>query len=183
MELTNHLLISPPHASVHAYDRSLIYIIQQDDLGAAGLIINHPTHSRVSDILSFMEIEHEILEHDPIVLDGGPIDPERGFVLHTPVDYWQSTAKIADRVALTTSQDILAAIAANEPPGNYILTLGHCTWPGDRLEQEIRSNLWLTVPATREILFQTPYFERYQKALRLTGIHSTLSFCELMGNA
>ncbi len=183
MELINQLLIALPRPSDPTFNRAVIYIIHHDRFGTAGLIINHPTHSRVSDIMTHMEIEHDGIEQDGVVLDGGPTDSQRGFVLHSPVNYWQTTASISQHIALTTSQDMMAAIAGNEPPENYLLTLGHCRWHGDKLEKEIRNNHWLVAPSTRELLFRTPYSERYQKALRLAGVHSSISLTEFAGHA
>ena len=183
MELTNQILIALPKLANPFFNRSVIYMVQHDRFGAAGLIINHPTHSRASDIMTHLDIEHGIIHQDLIVLDGGPVSTENGFVLHSPVEHWQNTAPINNHIALTTSQDILAAIAANEPPENYLFTLGHCRWYGDQLEQEIREDYWLVAPSTRELLFHTPYSERYQKALRLAGIQFPLALAEFSGHA
>ncbi len=183
MELNNYLLISLPNNPHLLFDRAVIYVTQHDRFGAEGLIINHPTHSRVGDILTHMHLFQTPLLDNPTVLDGGPFETESGFVLHTPVDHWQTTIQTGPRIALTSSQDILMAIACNEPPPLYLLTLGHCRWFGDQLEKEIRANQWLVAPATRELLFHTPYSERYKKALRLAGVKTSISLTEFVGHA
>lgn len=183
MELINQILIASSKPTNPSLRRVVIYIVHHDRFGTAGLIINQPTHARVSDIMTHMDIEHDGIGDDRIVLDGGPVDNERGFVLHSPVDYWQNTAAISSHVALTTSQDMMAAIAGNEAPPNYLFTLGHCRWAGNKLEQEIRNNHWLLAPATRELLFHTPYSERYQKALGLAGVRSSIALTEFAGHA
>lgn len=166
-----------------SFDKSIIYICHHNAYGAMGLAINHPTHSRVSDILTHMEIEHDYIICDDIVLDGGPIDSDSGFVLHSPIENWQNSVIVSDTVAMTTSQDILMAIAANEPPDEFVMTLGCCEWAAGELEEEVINNQWLTVPATRELLFHTNYCARYQSALRLAGIKSTMNIPQFAGHA
>lgn len=183
MELTNNLLIAMPSIDEPMFEKSVVYIIHHDAYGAMGLHINQATHSRVSDILTHMEIEYDYIIDDFTVLDGGPVETETGFVLHSPIESWQSSIVVSDQVAMTTSQDILMAIAANEPPEEYVMTLGYCNWNGTDLEEEIMDNQWLVVPATREILFHTPTCQRYKQALRLAGIQSPNLMPQIVGHA
>lgn len=183
MELSNQLLVAMPSINEPMFEKSVIYIVHHDAYGAMGLAINQPTHSRVSDILTHMEIEHDYIIEDDIVLDGGPLETETGFVLHSPIESWQSSIVVSDEVAMTTSQDILMAIAANEPPEEYILTLGYCNWNGTDLEEEIMDNQWLVVPANHDILFHTSTCQRYKQALRLGGIQSPNLIPQYAGHA
>ena len=98
------------------------------------------------------------------------MQPERGFVLHPPGTSWQNTAKVTDDVLLTTSRDVLAGIGRGEGPDEYLVALGYSGWSEGQLEEELGSNAWLTCPANTDILFRTPWEERYKAVLQLIGI-------------
>lgn len=183
MDLSNHLLIAVPNLNDPEFQNAVIYVCEHNQFGAMGVVINKPTHSRVSDILTHMEIEHQVILHNKIVLDGGPLQTESGFVLHSPIEDWQTSLFCSDEVALTTSQDILMAIAMDEGPKKFMLTLGYCSWSGGELEKSIQENLWTVAPASTEILFDTPHSQRYRKALSLVGIQSQIHVPHYIGHA
>lgn len=183
MDLTNHLLIATPGLDDPTYEHAVIYICEHNQFGAMGVIINKPTHSRVSDILTHMEIGHHIIVHNKKVLDGGPLQTENGFVLHSPTDNWQTSLMCSDEVCLTTSQDILIAIADNDEPEMFLMTLGYCNWSSGELEDEIIENYWIVGPSSLDILFNTPHRQRYRKALSLAGIKSHNNIPQLIGHA
>ncbi|MEC7433141.1 MAG: YqgE/AlgH family protein, partial [Pseudomonadota bacterium] len=109
-------------------------------------------------------------ELDLPVYTGGPVQPERGFVLHSPGRQWKNTARVTDGVFLTTSRDILESIGRDEGPESFLVALGYSGWGEGQLEEELGSNAWLTCPASTDILFRTPADQRYQAVLRLMGI-------------
>jgi putative transcriptional regulator len=127
----------------------------------------------VADILEQMNIDHGRGAHTSSPVHyGGPVHMDRGFVLHETTDrpHWQSTLAVADRIALTTSRDILEAIAANEGPKDHLVALGYAGWGGGQLEEEIRANAWLSGPADYRIVFNTPVEQRYDAAVRAAGV-------------
>lgn len=183
MDLTNHLLIATPGLEDPTFERSVIYVCEHNQFGAMGVMINKPTHSRVSDILTHMEIGHSTILKNKKVLDGGLLQTDNGFVLHNPIEDWQNSLICSPDICLTTSQDILIAIAANDPPENYIMTLGYCSWNGGQLEEEVIENAWIVAPADLDVIFHTPHRQRYRKALSSAGIKSFNNIPQLIGHA
>lgn len=168
--LKDHLLVAMPGLGDPFFKESVTYVIQHDEEGAMGVMINQPmpfTHEELLEQLG-LESEGENLKQD--VLSGGPVQIQRGFVLHRPLGDWESTLPINDTVALTTSLDILEAIANNDGPTDYQMLLGYAGWDAGQLDREMLENSWLTVPANEEILFEIPIEERWQKASQLIGV-------------
>ncbi len=122
-----------------------------------------------------MAIETENNSHDnqPVFI-GGPVDQGRGFILHRPAGNWQSSLKVNNSIALTTSKDILQAIVNNEGPENNIVALGYAGWAAGQLDNEMASNTWLSCPADEQIIFNTPVAERWKAAANLIGIDLSL---------
>jgi len=131
-------------------------------------MVNQPLDIHLGEILEQLDLQGG--ELDLPVFSGGPVEQERGFVLHSPGADWQSTAKVSDDVMLTTSRDILAGIGLNEGPEEFLMALGYSGWGEGQLEEELGSNSWLTCPATTDILFRTPWADRYKAVLGLIGI-------------
>lgn len=168
------LLIAMPDIEDKRFQKAVIYIAQHTEFeGANGLIINKPI-PKVSyqDILAQLRIKYDINASFPPVLEGGPDRKMQGFILHTPDVFYPETVAISNEVHLTATQEILTDIAAGKAPQNYLLAVGCCTWSPSQMEEEIMGNIWLTAPATLDILFNTPYEERWEKSLKQLGINS-----------
>ena len=170
--LTNQLLIAMPALSDPNFARGVALVCQHGEDGAMGLMINRLSEYRLGDVLAQMSM-HSDLEAvaDAPVLIGGPVQPERGFVLHAPGGSWQSTYQISDQISVTTSRDILAAMAVGDGPRHAIVALGYSGWSPGQLEQELCDNHWLTGPATEQVLFETPLEDRWEAAAGLVGIN------------
>ncbi|MCZ8129811.1 MAG: YqgE/AlgH family protein [Steroidobacteraceae bacterium] len=177
--LTNQLLIAMPSLADPNFAQTVTLICEHTDKGALGIVLNRPlemTLGEVFDQLSF-ECGDAELRAQP-VLRGGPVQPDRGFVLHHPDALpggpadgrWDSTLAVSPRLHVTTSRDVLAAMAAGRGPAPAAIALGYAGWEAGQLEEEIRSNAWLNVPVDESILFGTPFEARWQAAAHLIGI-------------
>ncbi len=169
--LTNHFLIAMPALEDPNFFHSVAYICEHTDEGALALVINRPLELELGEVLKNLEGADSLPNslNIPVHL-GGPVQPERGFVLHDPLGSWDSTMKITDRIGITSSRDILNAIAIDEGPERSIIALGYAGWGAGQLEQEIGGNTWLNGPADPEILFNTPNSERWKAAAQSLGI-------------
>ena len=173
--LTNHLLIAMPSMADPNFTQSVTYICEHTDDGAMGITINRPLDISVGEVFRQLDIatERPALDEMP-VHSGGPVLPERGFLLHRPRGQWDSSLAVTDTVAVTTSQDILAAMAQGNGPDDVLFCLGYAGWEAGQLEQEMAENAWLTAPAEEHILFDTPSAQRWNEAARLIGIDVSL---------
>ncbi len=169
--LVNHLLVALPSLLDPGFARSVSLICQHDGNGAMGVMINQPSDYTLGDVLSQMDIasDDEALCARP-VLSGGPVHPERGFVIHDDPRDWDSSLTVAEGLYLTTSRDILEALARGDGPANVLVTLGCAGWSPGQLEQELAENSWLTVPADAGLLFDTPLEQRWQLAASRIGV-------------
>lgn len=168
--LRNQFLVAMPSLEDEHFDRAVTLMCEHDDEGALGLIVNRPTGLTLTAMLEHLEIDHHGLSDDRQVYWGGPVQPERGFVIHTELGAWESTTRIADALYLTSSRDVLAGIGNGDAPGRYIVMLGYAGWTAGQLENELMSNAWLNTPVDAAILFSTPAGERWQAATRLLGL-------------
>ena len=173
--LTNHFLIAMPSLSDPFFARTVTYLCQHDDEGALGIIINRPSELTFKDVMGQMNIElnDEALGQTPVYF-GGPVHPDRGFVLHEPAGEWNSTLKVSDTLSLTTSRDILEAISRGEGPQKMLLALGYAGWAKGQLEEEIVQNSWLNAEAEQSIIFNHPATRRWKAAAELMGIDISL---------
>lgn len=173
--LRNHFLIAMPGLRESPFANSVTYICDHDSGGAMGLVINRTMEISLSEVFDQMELEynHEEVGRIPI-LAGGPVSTQRGFVLHPTGGHWQSSMQIAPEISLTASRDIITALASGEGPQSPLFVLGYAGWDNDQLEQEIRENSWLTVPADFDILFNTPIEQRWVAAARSLGVDMNL---------
>jgi putative transcriptional regulator len=146
----------------------VIYICEHSDEGALGLMVNQPLDIHLGEILEQLDMEGG--ELDVPVYSGGPVQQERGFVLHTPDKNWQNTAEITPGIWLTTSRDVLSDIGYGLGPEHYLVCLGYAGWSEGQLEEELSGSAWLNCPATSDILFNTPPAERYKAVLRAIGV-------------
>ncbi|KFZ39267.1 hypothetical protein HR45_02445 [Shewanella mangrovi] len=170
--LQNHFLIAMPSLNDSFFERSLIYICEHDEKGAMGIMVNRPIGVDVEELLAQLELQDErhlapSLENQ--VLVGGPVNPERGFVLHSSQQNWINSNAINDELMLTTSRDILTSIGTQKAPEHFLVVLGYAGWSRNQLEKELAENSWLTIPATAELLFDTPFEERWEKATKSLG--------------
>jgi putative transcriptional regulator len=174
-DLTGHFIIAMPGLLDENFNHTVTYICEHDKNGTFGITINRETDITVDEIISQMEIgthnnEYPRQSAHQTVYMGGPVQQGRGFILHKPLGNWNSTLKINDNIALTTSRDILEAIVRNEGPENAIIALGYAGWGAGQLEQELATNTWLSCPAEEQIIFNIPSSERWQAAADLLGV-------------
>ena len=170
--LIGQFLIASPGMDDPRFARSLVYIFSHSVTdGARGLVVNKPAEKiLLQDILAQLNIS--VTESFSPLLLGGPDKISSGFILHSSDYRTLSTHLIADDISLTATQDILRDIAVGKGPKEYLMTLGCATWQRGQLEDELMGNIWLTAPATHQILFHTPYDERWHLALKNIGIDS-----------
>ncbi len=173
--LIGHFLIAMPSLNDGFFNQAVTYICEHDENGSFGIIINQQTGITLKQIAKEMALETEnIFDDKQPVFIGGPVDQGRGFILHRPAGNWQSSLKVDDNIALTTSKDILQAIVNNEGPKDNIVALGYAGWAAGQLDSEIASNTWLSCPADEQIIFNTPVEERWKAAAKLIGIDLSL---------
>lgn len=171
--LKNQFLVAMPSLEDEYFNHTVSLLCEHSDKGAVGLVINRPTELVLSAMLDQMGLTHDKISEDRPIYWGGPVQPERGFVVHREPGGWESCMEIQDNLFVTTSRDILAAISAGEGPREYIVTLGYAGWGAGQLEDEIKLNSWLNTPLDSSILFAMPPRDRWQAATRLLGVDVT----------
>ncbi len=169
--LTKQLLIAMPSLQDFNFARTVTLICEHNQFGAMGIVINQPTTMLVSELLDQLNVNENDAEPSQCpVYAGGPVQMDRGFVLHDSDQQWESTHIIDNDLKLTTSEDILIDIAKGKGPKKSIVALGYAGWGAGQLEQELADNAWLTVPYTSEIVFDKPVEERWKTAANKLGI-------------
>ncbi len=182
--LVNHFLVAMPHMDDPLFQDGVIYVCEHNEDGAMGFLINKPSPIMLGQLFDQVIDKPVRLDGEQVVFFGGPVQADRGFLLHSPAGRWQSSILLKESdIAITTSRDILSDIANNDGPEKVLVTLGCSSWSKNQLETEIANNCWLTIPADKNILFHTQPEERYQKALSLIGIHSSDIFISEAGHA
>ena len=168
---THHFLIAMPAMADQNFSNTLTYVCEHNEDGALGIVINRPTEMTLSSLFEQIDVPlaDKALRRMPVHF-GGPVQVDRGFVLHRPLGNWLSTLAVDDEVGLTTSKDVLEAVARGEGPKDVFVSLGYAGWSAGQLEQEIAQNAWLTVAADPDVLFDTPVEARLPAAMRLLGI-------------
>lgn len=173
--LRDHFLLAMPGLDTGIFAGSIAYICEHGEAGAMGLVINQPLDLGLLEIFDHLDIEIDDSVADAPVLAGGPVQIDHGFVLHRPGRMrWDSTLRITPEIHLTTSQDILKAIAAGGGPEQHLVALGYAGWSAGQLEEEIASNSWLTLPADHDIIFATAVEQRVSRAAAALGIDMNL---------
>lgn len=173
VNLTHHFLIAMPAMADPYFARSVTYVCDHSEHGALGIIINRPLDLTLGTLLDQVGIKLEVPELASRAIHfGGPVQTERGFVLHRPAGAWQSTLAVREDIALTTSRDVLEALAQGRGPGQFFITLGYAGWAAGQLEHELSQNAWLTVPADLDILFELPVEVRFDAAMGLLGLNA-----------
>lgn len=171
VNLTDNFLIAMPALEDPYFSNSLVYVCEHNENGALGIIVNRPIDMNLAGLLEKIDIklEAESLADLPVYF-GGPVQLDRGFVLHRPVGKWQSTLAVNGDVGLTSSRDVLASVGSAGLPSEIIVTLGYAGWSAGQLEEEIAQNSWLTVAAKPSILFDLPPEERLPAAMQKLGV-------------
>jgi len=173
--LANHFLIAMPRLADPNFFHTVTYICDHNDDGAMGIVINRPTTMHLGDVFQYMDV----FASDPhitetTVYQGGPVQTERGFVLHAPLGAWEATLRVTEEIGLTASQDILTALAQGDGPEKSLVALGYAGWGAGQLESELSQNAWLSGPAEPAILFDTPAEQRWEAAAALLGVDLNL---------
>ncbi|MFK7975987.1 MAG: YqgE/AlgH family protein [Halioglobus sp.] len=173
--LRDHFLLAMPGLSSGIFSQSITYICEHGESGAMGIVINQPLELTVGEIFEHLQINIINDYSDTPVLAGGPVQMDHGFVLHRNGETrWESTLKVTDEIMLTTSRDILRAIAGGKGPKDHLIALGYAGWAAGQLEQELADNAWLTLPGDSDIIFSTSSEERLGAAAALLGIDMNL---------
>lgn len=176
INLTNQFLIAMPGMADETFAGAVVYLCEHTDKGALGLVINKPIDIKLRNLFEKVELtlDREDLAETPVFF-GGPVQTERGFVLHEPVGgHYNSSLSIPGGLEMTTSKDVLEALSTGAGPKKVLVTLGYSGWSAGQLEDEIARNGWLTVSAEPEVIFDTPVERRYERALALLGIHPSM---------
>jgi putative transcriptional regulator len=172
--LANHLLIAMPSLGDGHFSQTVALVCEHSDRGALGIVLNKPLGMKLGDVMAQMKLETtNIGIGEQPVLRGGPVHTDRGFVLHRPGGEWDSTHRISDHVQVTTSRDVLAAIARGTGPQDAFVALGYAGWEAGQLEREMLDNAWLSLPVDERIVFDLPFEDRWQAAWQLLGVDSS----------
>jgi putative transcriptional regulator len=170
--LQNHFLIAMPALDDQYFSRSVTYILEHNEQGAMGIVINQASTMSFKELISQTD-EAAIVDDaqlEKIVVRGGPIHQDRGFVLHSTQPGWKSSLSLTSEIMVTTSKDILSAVGNSSGPRQSIIALGYAGWEAGQLEYEIQENAWLTLRADSEILFDTPIHKKWQTAVNRLGV-------------
>lgn len=173
--LANQFLIAMPNLDDPNFARSVTYICEHNAQGAMGLVINRPIDMALEEVFQQLglPVRNVAAGRQPVYI-GGPVLPDRGFVLHRSQGDWESSMQIAPGMALTTSRDILAALAEGAGPAHWLFALGYAGWSPGQLEEEMSDNAWLSVEADERVLFELPAEARWRAAAELIGIDPSL---------
>jgi putative transcriptional regulator len=182
INLTNHFLIAMPALDDAIFSRSVVYVCEHTEHGALGLVINKPADMKMAALFDKVDLPLKRIDlTESPVFQGGPVQVERGFVLHEPIwvskddakeSQYASTMVIPGGLEMTTSKDVLEALSSGAGPRRVLVSLGYSAWGEGQLESELGENSWLTVDADPTVIFDTPVDQRYDKALSLLGLQS-----------
>jgi len=170
--LNNQFLIAMPGMDDPNFAQTVTLVCEHGEQGALGIVINRPLTMDLGDVFAQLGLDaSQSRVSSQQVLHGGPVQNDRGFVLHSPGPSWESTLLVSERLHVTTSRDILDALARGDGPEHAVIALGYAGWEAGQLEDEVARNAWLTVPVDESLLFEVPAEERWQAAGRLLGIN------------
>jgi putative transcriptional regulator len=171
INLTGQFLIAMPALSDPFFARTLVFVCEHNENGALGIIVNRPLDLSLADLYERLDLK---LEQDGFaklpVYFGGPVQTDRGFVLHRPAGHWQSSLAVSSTIGLTSSRDILSSIAQLGEPAEVLVSLGYAGWEAGQLENELTENAWLTVDASPDLIFELPPEDRLGAAMQKLGI-------------
>jgi len=168
----HNFLIAMPSLDDSWFEKTVIYIVEDNDHGSMGLVINIPHKLTVHDLLTHFDFptHSDSFFLEETVLQGGPVDMERGFILHHPMGHWKSSMTLPDDLAMTVSDDFIEALSKNDTPEQFQICLGFAGWKPGQLAQELKSNNWLTIPYNQSLLFDTSIEDKWEVALNTLGI-------------
>ncbi|MDH5433920.1 MAG: YqgE/AlgH family protein [Gammaproteobacteria bacterium] len=172
--LKNQFLIAMPSLNDGSFTRSVMLMCEHNEDGAMGIVINQPLNFSTPELLEHLSIPCKRIPNNNPVLAGGPVQVDRGFVIHRANQLWQSSLNLEQNISVTTSSDILHAIAKEELDNDTFIALGYAGWDAGQLEREMLENSWITAPIDPEIIFSTPVEQRWQKAIQSLGIDVSL---------
>ncbi len=182
INLTNHFLIAMPGLDDEIFTKSVVYVCEHSPRGALGLVINKPAELKMAALFGKVDLPLKRLDlQESPVFQGGPVQTERGFVLHESIfsadkqpeqSLYASTLSIAGGLEMTTSKDVLEALSSGSGPRRVLVSLGYSAWGEGQLETELGENSWLTVDADQSVIFDTPVEQRYDRALALLGLQA-----------
>lgn len=171
VNLTHNFLMAMPAMMDPYFSRALIYVCEHNEQGALGLIVNRPLDLTLASLFEKVNLPLEAPDLGGLpVYFGGPVQTDRGFVLHSPRGEWQSSLRVTEDIALTSSKDVLVALGGTGQPQDFIMTLGYAGWGAGQLENELGENAWLSVAADAHILFDLPPEERLAAAMQKLGV-------------
>ncbi|VXC07756.1 hypothetical protein PSEUDO8Z_10088 [Pseudomonas sp. 8Z] len=175
ISLKHHFLIAMPHMADPNFAQTVTYLVEHNEQGAMGLVINKPNGLNLADVMEQLRPAEDppVLCHSLPIFSGGPVQTDRGFVLHPAGQQYQATLELGE-LSLSTSQDVLFAIADGHGPDKYLIALGYAGWDAGQLEAELADNAWLTCPADSSILFDLPYDQRLHAAASRLGVNLAL---------
>jgi putative transcriptional regulator len=168
--LTNQFLIAMPGMADPNFAQTVTLICEHSEQGALGIVVNQALPMSLAEVFDELDCARSAITQQP-VLRGGPVQADRGFVLHTPGGHWESSLPFSEQIHLTTSRDILDALAQGSGPERAVVALGYAGWDAGQLEEEVANNAWLTVAADERLVFETPMEERWEAAGRLLGVN------------
>lgn len=183
VDLTHQFLIAMPAMVDPYFAKTLVFVCEHNDQGALGIIVNRPLDMALGTLFEKVDLPltSDNFAELPVYF-GGPVQTDRGFVLHRPLGNWQSTLPVSAEIGLTSSRDILQSIGRDGVPSDLLVTLGYAGWSAGQLENEIAQNAWLTVAAKPSILFEMPYEDRLLAAMQMLGISFT-NLSDVAGHA
>ena len=169
--LTNQLLIAMPGMKDPNFESTVTLICEHSSKGALGIIINRPLTLKLSDLFKELSVDKiDYITANQPVLAGGPIGSERGFVLHKKDHFFENTLVVSDDINLTLSRDVIESMAMGNGPQQALIAIGYAGWDSGQLEKEMLSNFWLNVAATPELIFDTPFADRWNSAAHVLGV-------------
>jgi putative transcriptional regulator len=172
--LANQLLVAMPSLTESNFAQTVVLICEHTERAALGIVLNKPLGMKLGDVMAQMKLEPQNIGiGEQAVLRGGPVHVDRGFVLHRPGGAWDSTHRISEQVQVTTSRDVLAAMAQGTGPNDAFVALGYAGWEAGQLEREMLDNAWLTLPMDERIVFELPFEDRWHAAWQLLGVDSS----------
>ena len=169
MDLSNQFLVGLGSEQIQQYKRSVIFVCQHNENGAMGLIINHQSKIKSDQLFKRYIDDDKKMAPEAKISEGGPVETDSGFVIHSNDQTWDSSINVGD-VSVSTSQAMMRAMARKEGPEHSLIVLGYCGWNPGQLEEQVRDGLWLTCDINQDVLFNTPFEERWEEAIHSVGI-------------
>ncbi len=168
----NKLLVAMPSLDDPYFSRSLTYICEHGEQGAMGLVVNQPIGMTLKELINQADKDAIVIKDkaDDIVLAGGPVSQDRGFILHSSQPGWSASLQLTPEIMVTTSKDILSVLGTDDAPERVLVTLGYAGWTAGQLEEEVQDNAWLIVDADTHILFDVPIHKKWEAAVKKLGI-------------